>query len=63
MGFPTGVETLMVLGFFYKFLAGSVITTFAVYPALADPKSFVEGVTNWFGQFTPVVSDLIGGVI
>jgi len=30
----------MVLGFFYKFLAGSVITTFAVYPALADPKSF-----------------------
>jgi len=53
----------MVLGFFYKFLAGSVITTFAVYPALADPKSFVQGVTNWVGQFTPIVSDFIGGVI
>jgi len=53
----------MVLGIFYKFLAGSILTTFAVYPALADPKSFVEAVTNWFGQVTPIVTDVIGGVM
>lgn len=53
----------MVFGIFYRFLFGSILTTFAVYPILADPKSFFEGVTDWFTKITPVVSDLIGGVI
>ncbi len=53
----------MVLGIFYKFLAGSIVTTFAVYPALADPKIFIEGVTNWFAQITPLVTETIGGVM
>ena len=53
----------MVFGLVYKFFIGSITTTFAVYPALADPKSFIEGVTNWVAKLAPVVTDSIGGVI
>ncbi len=53
----------MALGFVYKFLSGAILTSFVVYPALEDPKSFLEGVTSWIGKVTPFVTDVIGGVI
>ncbi len=53
----------MVFGFVYKFFIGSITTTFAVYPALADPKSFLEGVTGWVAKIAPTVTETIGGVI
>ena len=53
----------MVLGFVYKFFAGAIFTSFVIYPAFEDPKSFIEGVTSWFAKVTPVVTDVIGSVI
>jgi len=52
----------MVLGFLYKAIAGSILTTFALIPALADPKGFTEAVIQWWGNITPVIGQLTGGV-
>lgn len=53
----------MVMGIFYKFLSGAIITSAVVYPALDNPKGFLEAVTGWIASISPVLTDAIGGVI
>ena len=53
----------MVLGFVYKALAGSIFTTFAIVPAIADPKGFAEALYNWLGNLSGAFGHFIGGVI
>lgn len=53
----------MALGFLYKALTGSIITSFAIVPALADPKAFLESAHVWWANIQPVLDQIIGGVI
>ena len=53
----------MVFGFIYKLIAGSIFTTFAVIPAITEPKAFTESLIAWWGNFSPVIHDLIGRAV
>ncbi len=53
----------MALGFLYKAIAGSILTSFAIIPAIADPKGFTEAVVQWWGNISPVFGQFIGGVV
>ena len=53
----------MALGFLYKAIAGSIFMSFAIIPAIADPKGFTEAVVHWWGNISPVFGHLIGGVV
>lgn len=53
----------MAFGFMYKFLTGAILTSFVVYPAIDNPKGFLESLTSWITNISPVFTDVIGGVI
>lgn len=50
----------MVFGFVYKFIAGAILSSFLIYPAIEDPKVFAEATFSWITNATPVFKELLG---